>query len=167
MMRTSGSKRTPASQALCFFVDRDGRQHFNFTQHLWLDSRVPMGYTRRPSTALMTLAANLLARALLPGDSRRDSTLAVAMASRCALLFASEFCQECLLDAPAEGWIMPRAAIRAWLVAHLRRAKPSRLPRAVHVTQTGSSRLALSGSDLRGAAPSGHWLLRKPIPPAA
>jgi hypothetical protein len=121
-------------EQLRYFVDRNGRQHFNFRQQVWLDPTVPMAYTRVPSIALTTLAVNLLAQALrqrasdLKRGSRleRDSLLAIGQSTRCALTLARQFSEECLLGAPDEGWVMPRATIRAWLSARLRSATSRR-----------------------------------------
>lgn len=118
---THGPKRGPRSrEQLRCFVDHKGRQHFNFRQEVWLDPAVAMAYTKVASTALTTLAANLLALALAERDRRRTSYLQVAMASRFAVVFARRFSEECLLPAPDEGWVMPCTAIRAWLVSRLR-----------------------------------------------
>lgn len=122
-------------EQLRYFVDRNGRQHFNFRQRVWLDPAVPMAYTRVPSIALTTLAVNLLAQALRQRAARlkrgsrpeRDSLLAIGQSTRCALTLARQFSEECLLGAPDEGWVMPRATIRAWLSARLRAVTARRL----------------------------------------
>jgi len=99
---------------IVFYVDRDGRQHFNFTQQVWLDRTVPMAYAKVHSTALATLAVNLLTLVL----SERDFSAAVGRTCRRALALAREFSDECLISAPDQGWVMPRAAIEAWINSH-------------------------------------------------
>jgi len=96
---------------ICFHIDRDGRQHFNFKQQIWLDPAVPMACTRVHSTALTTLAINLLTLVL----RRRDYHAAIGTVSRRAVVLAREFSDDCLLRAPGQAWVMPRSAIRAWV----------------------------------------------------
>jgi hypothetical protein len=99
-----------------FHIDADGRQHFNFEQRIWLDPLVPMACTRVPSTALTTLAVNLLTLVM----RARDYRAAIGVGSRQAVLLAQDFSDECLLPAPGQAWVMPRAAIRAWIESHRR-----------------------------------------------
>jgi hypothetical protein len=115
--------RAVNSQLRCI-VDSNGRQHFNFAQRVWLRPAIPMAYTKVPSTAMTTLAANLLTLALEERGEHSESSLEAALAARYALALARQFSRECLLNAPDEGWVIPRAAIRAWLATRL-----PRLPR--------------------------------------
>jgi hypothetical protein len=111
--------RRPAATPLediRFYIDRAGRQHFNFEQRAWLDPLVPMACTRVHSTALATLAVNLLTLVL----RERDYHAAVGRSCRRAVVLAREFSDECLLSAPEQGWVMPRSAIRAWIGSHRR-----------------------------------------------
>ncbi len=94
-----------------FFVDRQGRQHFNFRQRVWLDASVQMAYTRVYSVALKTLAVNLL----MLVTPKRNCRAAARLTSRQAILLAPSFIRECLSGAPDAAWVMPRAAIEAWL----------------------------------------------------
>jgi len=94
-----------------FHIDRDGRQHFNFEQQIWLDPSVPMACTRVHSTALDTLAINLLTLVL----RQRDYHAAIGTSCRRAVVLAREFSDDCLLRAPKQAWVMPRSAIRAWI----------------------------------------------------
>jgi hypothetical protein len=105
-------------QLLCI-VDGSGRQYFNFPQQVWVYPAIPMAYTKVPSTAMTNLAANLLALALNERGERSEARLETALASRYVLALARQFSTECLLQAPDEGWVIPRAAIRAWLAARL------------------------------------------------
>jgi hypothetical protein len=103
-----------------YFLDRQGRQHFNFRQRIWLDASVQMAYTRVYSVALKTLAVNLLMRV----TPKRDCH-AARLTSRQAVLMAPSFIRECLLGAPDEAWALPRTTIEAWLQSRLRaRAEP-------------------------------------------
>jgi len=108
-------------------VDASGRQYFNFPQQVWVHPAIPMAYTKVPSTAMTNLAANLLALALRERGDRSEARLETALASRYILALARQFSTECLLEAPDEGWVIPRAAIRAWLAARL--FKQTRSPR--------------------------------------
>jgi hypothetical protein len=62
--RTSARQRRPKvppqNDDYRYFIDRQGRQHFNFRQRVWLDASVQMACTRGYSLALETLALNLL-----------------------------------------------------------------------------------------------------------
>jgi hypothetical protein len=103
-----------------FFLDRDGRQHFNFKQQIWLDSSVPMAYTRVYSTALKTLAVNLLTLV----TDKRNCRIAIGLTSRKVLLLAPSFSRQCLLGAPDTAWALPRSTIESWLEAQARRRRP-------------------------------------------
>jgi hypothetical protein len=104
-----------------YFVDRQGRQHFNFRQKVWLDASVQMAYTRVYSVALKTLAVNLLTLV----TRKRDLQAAVGNTSRRVVLLAPSFSRECLLGAPDEAWALPKTTIKAWLESRLRtRAVP-------------------------------------------
>lgn len=92
-------------------VDRSGRQHFNFAQRVWLRRSVRMACTRAHSTALATLAVNLLAMVLEEPDRRA----AIRSARRRAMSLARRFAEDCLLTAPEDGWVMPRDTIEAWI----------------------------------------------------
>jgi hypothetical protein len=109
---------TGSEQLLCI-VDGSGRQYFNFPQQVWVHPAIPMAFTKVPSTAMTNLAANLLAIALRQRGERSEPRLETALASRYVLALARQFSTECLLQAPDEGWVIPRAAIRAWLAARL------------------------------------------------
>lgn len=94
-----------------YHVDRAGRQHFNFAQRVWLRRSVRMACTRAPSTALVTLAVNLLTMVL----EERDRRAAVGVTCQRAIGLAQQFAEDCLLTAPEEAWVMPRDAIEAWI----------------------------------------------------
>jgi hypothetical protein len=97
-----------------FFLDRNGIQHFNFTQRVWLNASIQMGFTPVPTTALETLALNILTMV----TRERDVRTAIGTTSRRALVLMSYFCAECLLGAPVEAWELPRASIKAWIESH-------------------------------------------------
>jgi hypothetical protein len=97
-----------------YFVDRAGRQHFNFAQRIWLDPAIEMAFTRVQTLALETLALNLLTFM----TRERDHRAAVGITSHRAVVLAPEFCADCLRSAPPEAWELPRAAIKAWLDSH-------------------------------------------------
>lgn len=99
-----------------YFIDRRGRQHFNFRQRVWLDVSVQMAYTRVSSVALKTLAVNLL----MLVTPKRDCQPAARLTSRQAVLLAPSFIRECLLGAPDEAWVLPRTTIEAWLESRRR-----------------------------------------------
>jgi hypothetical protein len=99
-----------------YFVDRQGRQHFNFRQQIWLDVSVQMAYTRVYSVALKTLAVNLLMLVTPKGHYKG----ATRLSSRQAVLLAPSFIRECLVGAPDEAWALPRTTIEAWLKSRLR-----------------------------------------------
>ncbi len=79
-----------------------------------------MAYTRVYSTALATLAVNLLTYAI----RARDCQAAVGLTSRRALALAPAFSRECLLSAPDQAWALSKATIRAWLNSQKRSRKP-------------------------------------------
>lgn len=114
LLDDAGGKRQP-SELRCR-VDQRGRQHFNFRQHLWIDPAVPMACTRGHSTALLTLAVNLLLLGMAERRARLESEPAVT--ARLAIGLARRFVDECLLDCPEMGWVMPREAIGAWVSSH-------------------------------------------------
>ncbi len=80
-----------------------------------------MACTRVHSTALATLAVNLLTLVL----HERDYDTAIGTSRRRAMVLAHAFSDECLLSAPEQAWVMPRSAIRAWIDSH-QRARGSR-----------------------------------------
>jgi hypothetical protein len=99
-----------------YFIDRQGRQHFNFRQQVWLDASVQMAYTSVYSVALKTLAVNLLTLV----TRKRDYQAAVGLTSRRVVALAASFSRECLLGAPNQAWALPKASIKAWLDSRLR-----------------------------------------------
>ena len=111
--------RTPPKGEFRFYVDRQGRQHFNFEQQVWLDESVPMAYTAIYSIALKTLALNILTLSL----NRHDVPLAVGRTCRTALVLAATFGKQCLLGAPPKAWILPKSTIRAWLKSKRREGR--------------------------------------------
>jgi hypothetical protein len=125
-----------------YFLDRQGRQHFNFRQRIWLDPSVQMAYTRVNSVALKTLAVNLL----MLVTPKRDYQGAAGLTSRQAVLLAPSFIRDCLIGAPDEAWALPRTTIEAWAESRLRaRARPrSDMERPVNY------RLLTLGHDSRG-----------------
>jgi hypothetical protein len=112
------SKSGARNDEFRYFVDRQGRQHFNFRQRVWLDATVQMAYTRVYSIALITLAVNLLTLV----TRKRDFQAAVGCTSRRVVLLAPSFSRECLLGAPDEAWAVPRTTIKAWLESRVRTA---------------------------------------------
>jgi hypothetical protein len=116
----AGNKKSPRGSRQSefrFFLDHRGRQHFNFRQCVWLDCSVPMAFSRVYTTALKTLAVNLLTFA----TDRRDYSAAAGVTSRLALSLASAFSRECLMSAPDGAWALPKATIKAWLESRIRR----------------------------------------------
>ncbi len=75
-----------------------------------------MACTRAHSTALTTLAVNLLTRAL----EERDRRAAAGVTRRRAIGLARQFAEDCLLTAPEDAWVIPRDTIRAWIRARSR-----------------------------------------------
>lgn len=133
------------------YRDASGRQCFNFPQRLWLRAGVPMACTRRSSLGLVTLAANVLL-ASLPGrgprTAQRDVDTVIALARR--------FSEECLLGAPEEGWIIPRATVSAWLRS---RACAAGAPQRRYACTTSSrSSVPLTRSRSRSRAGSQTWM---------
>jgi hypothetical protein len=118
--RTSARQRRPKVLQLNddfrYFIDRQGRQHFNFRQRVWLDASVQMACTRGYSLALETLALNLLTMV----TRTRDYRAAVGLTSRRAVLLAPSFSRECLLGAPDDAWALPKASIKAWVQSQRR-----------------------------------------------
>lgn len=108
-----------AAKYFCYYVDADGRQHFNFTQQIWLRPQVEMAVTSVRTVALETLAVNLLTLV----TRERDWAAAVGVTSRRVMKLADRFCTDCLLSAHTDGWIMPRAAVRAWLATQMSAAQ--------------------------------------------
>ena len=104
-------------QEFRFFVDRNGRQHFNFVQRVWIDRSVSMAFTSVRTKALETLALNVLALACPPGSVIHGAS---------AAHFVSAFCDECLLEAPREAWVMPRTTVLEWIATQRRRFRRSR-----------------------------------------
>lgn len=111
-----GPKRRTSDGEFRYCVDARGRQHFNFRQRIWLHPSVAMAVTPVMTVALETLAVNLLTRL----TRERDCHAAVGLTSRRMLRLAPRFCAECLLGGQPGGWVMPRAALRAWLSSHAR-----------------------------------------------
>ena len=110
--RSARSKRrAPSHKEFRFFIDQRGRQHFNFRQRIWLEPSVEMAFTRVYSTALKTLAANLLALTIC-NDADQDGTEATF---RNAVSLAPAFSRECLMGAPDWAWALPMATIESWL----------------------------------------------------
>ncbi len=101
---------------VCFYVDSQGRQHFNFPQRVWLYPSVPMAVTPIMSIELETLAINLLT----PLTRERDYPAAVGVTSKRVRRLASRFCAECLLTAQSQAWVMQRSTISAWLASRTR-----------------------------------------------
>ena len=99
-----------------YYIDRHGAQHFNFQQQLWIERSVAMAFTSVRTTALETLAINLLALASAPARTPR---IRIGTPARLKPL-ARDFCEQCLLGAPQEGWVLPRPVIQAWMEARRR-----------------------------------------------
>jgi hypothetical protein len=110
-------RQPPADQKFRYFVDANGRQHFNFVQHVWLQPQVEMAVTPVPTVALETLAVNLLTEV----TRERDYVAVIGVTSRRVMQLASIFCDECLLTARGNGWVIPRASVRSWMAAHSRK----------------------------------------------
>ncbi|HEY6451466.1 MAG TPA: hypothetical protein VIX87_02585 [Steroidobacteraceae bacterium] len=131
-------------------MDARGRQHFNFRQRIWLHPSVDMAVTPVMTVALETLAINLLTRL----TRKRDCFAAVGLTSRRMLRLAPRFCAECLLGGQPGGWVMPRAALRAWLSSHARALGDGQ----ARVRRAGARARAGTGSD----APRGARVARRP-----
>jgi len=112
-MRQAADLRRPRGD-FRYFVDRNGCQHFNFPQRIWLDPTIAMAVTPVQTIALETLAINLLTFM----TRERDYRAGVGVTSQRAIALAREFCADCLLGAPVEAWELPRASIKAWLESH-------------------------------------------------
>jgi hypothetical protein len=97
-----------------YYLERSGRQYFNFSQCVWLDSSIRMEFTPARTTALETLAVNILTLVI----RERDCRAAIGTTSRRALFLMDEFCADCLLGAPVDAWELPRTSIKAWLGSH-------------------------------------------------
>ena len=125
--RSSSARRAedlpPADLKFRYFVDSNGRQHFNFVQHVWLQPQVEMAVTPVLTLALETLAVNLLTEV----TRERDYVAVVGITSRRVLQLAVTFCNECLLTAHGSGWVIPRASVKSWMTAHLRK-RPANAP---------------------------------------
>jgi len=110
-------RQPPADRKFRYFVDSNGRQHFNFVQHVWLQPQIEMAVTPVPTVALETLAVNLLTEV----TRERNYVAAVGITSRRVMQLASMFCDECLLTAHGNGWVIPRASVRSWMAANSRK----------------------------------------------
>jgi hypothetical protein len=110
-------RQPPVDLKFRYFVDSNGRQHFNFVQHVWLQPQVEMAVTPVLTVALETLAVNLLTEV----TRERDYVAVVGVTSRRVMQLASTFCDECLLTAHGDGWVIPRASVKSWMAAHLRK----------------------------------------------
>ena len=108
-----------AQNRFCYYVDASGRQHFNFVQQIWLRAQVEMAVTPVMTVALETLAVNLLSYVA----RERDYSTAVGVTSRRVMKLARRFCEECLLTARADGWVVPRATLRDWLETRTRQQR--------------------------------------------
>jgi len=118
-----GARARSAGRDFYLYEDSDGRQHFNFVQRIWLCPSVPMAVTPVMTLELETLAINLLT----PLTRERDYRAAVGVTSKRVMRLASLFCEECLLSADAAALLMPRSAIRAWLLSRARIQGPMRI----------------------------------------
>ena len=79
--RSHHPKALTGNGDFCYFMDRSGRQHFNFVQRIWLDPAISMEFTTVQTTALETLAVNLLTLV----TRERDCRTAVGITSQRAL----------------------------------------------------------------------------------
>ena len=102
-----------ASGDFRYYVDTRGFQHFNFQQRIWQNPLVQMAVTPVMTTALETLALNLLT--YIARESGYRTRLGIT--SKRMVRLARRFCSECLLTASPEGWVIPRSAIEAWLAS--------------------------------------------------
>lgn len=133
-------------------LDRSGRQRFNFAQRVWLQPSVSMAFTSAYSPALATLAVNLLSQVLRGGERQ----VAIGSPHRLALALARAFAEDCLLTAPYEGWVIPRATIRAWVQSRSRR--PAQRARAAARRPCGArASLSADRSARPRAAPRSPW----------
>lgn len=106
----------PPVSTFCYYVDRQGVQHFNFIQQIWLQPQVEMAVTAVVTVALETLAVNLLTQV----TRERDFAAPVGITSRRVMQLARRFCEQCLLTAQQGGWRIPRATIKSWLATQQR-----------------------------------------------
>jgi hypothetical protein len=98
-----------------YFVDAQGRQHFNFPQRIWRHRSIPMAMTPVMTRALETLAINLLAQAVPARNGIADG-----VGSRRMVALARRFCVQCLLTGSPAGWVIPLGTIEAWLASQPR-----------------------------------------------
>ena len=105
--RVSVSPRN-APGDVCFYVDPQGRQHFNFPQRVWVYPSAPIAVTPGMSIEFKTLAINLLT----PLTRERDYRAAMGVTSKRLRRLASRFCAECLLTAQSPAWVMQRSTPR-------------------------------------------------------
>lgn len=90
--RSGASRPFHRRRVFRFRLDRNGRQHFNFPQSVWISASVPMSFTPAPSIALTTLALNMLLMASstqasrqAPSRWRQDRRVAQRFALACLL----------------------------------------------------------------------------------
>lgn len=114
-------RSAPVDEKFRYFVDSSGRQHFNFVQRVWLQAQVEMAVTPVQTVALETLAVNLLTEV----TRERDYVAVAGVTSRRVMKLASKFCDECLLSAHGNGWVIPRASVKSWVASHLRKRSVS------------------------------------------
>jgi hypothetical protein len=100
-----------ASGDFRYYVDTLGFQHFNFQQRIWRNPLVQMAVTPVMTTALETLALNLLTYI----TCESGNSIRVGRTSKRLVRLAKRFCAECLLTASPEGWVIPRSTIEEWL----------------------------------------------------
>lgn len=103
--------RSLAMHGLMCRLDRDGVEHFNFPQAVWLYPRVVMRATARFTRAAEVLAVNMLTLAL----PERDYRAYIGLTSSRALHFARPFAEDCLLDLPRDAWCIPLHTLRHWV----------------------------------------------------
>lgn len=114
------SKNGEEKDSFSYYLDGRGHQHFDFRQKIWLEPNVEMAFGRVCTVALMTLAVNLLIQAGAPNSRqqlRQPGRLNIQEAARA-------FCEDCLLTAPRDAWILPRDAINAWIETYRRTSMP-------------------------------------------
>src|ERR1700728_2825774 len=93
---------------VCFYVNPQGCQHFNFPRRLWLYPTEPIAVTPGMSIELETLAINLLTRLI----QERDYRAAMGVTSERLRRLASQFCAESLLTAQSPASVMQRSTPR-------------------------------------------------------
>jgi hypothetical protein len=118
---SSSSQTLSARGDFRYYVDSRGLQHFNFEQKIWRNPAVQMAVTPVMTTALETLAINLLAYT----TPERTDRPRVCVKSKDLVRLARRFCAECLLTACPAGWVIPRCTIEAWLVSQRRLQGPA------------------------------------------